>query len=254
MKCIKHNLPNSNIRIKFLSDWHIGSKKCNWNQIHKDVNECLDEDTYCVLLGDIIDNATRTSVGDIYEEPLSPMEQMKLAVETLEPIKDKILGIVSGNHEQRSYKTEGQDVTWYLAKCLGCIDVYDPIAVLLFIRFGSSTKDANRKQCYTLYATHGAGGGRTIGAKANALEKRGQIVNADIVAIGHTHQPLSWKECSYEICYGNSSVKLKETTFVNVASALNYEAYAEQFGLKPSCCKSPEVYLKGDKKSVQVLL
>lgn len=59
---------------------------------------------YCTLGGDIIDNAVISGKNLGIFDGCSPMEAISQAVEILRPIKDKILGVVSGNHEDRSEK------------------------------------------------------------------------------------------------------------------------------------------------------
>lgn len=255
MKCVKVDLPTtiSELKIEIFADCHLGSKVCDYSLIQERIKRVQkEENTYALILGDLINNSTKTSVGDCYEDPLSPMDQMKLVITTFEPIKDKIIGIVSGNHERRTYKTDGIDLMWLFAKELNLIDKYDYVACLLFIRFGKMNSHySNKKYCTSLYMSHGDGqGGRTIGGKANGLQRRGQIVNASIIVTGHTHAPLTFRDAYYEINYGTSSVKLKDQLFINASACLGYENYAEQVGLRPSPTKSPTIIIRGGKDDV----
>jgi predicted phosphodiesterase len=263
MKCVKNDLPHDlkMLEIEIFSDLHIGSKKCDYMTIHKRIERVKENDNvYAIILGDLLNNSTKTSVGDVYEEELTPMQQIKKSIMLFEPIKHKILGICSGNHERRSYKTEGVDLLYFLAAELGISDKYDYCSCLLFIRFGRNPKHSKtgsdvRYNCYTLYMTHGDGqGGRTFGGKANGLHRRGQIVDADIVVTGHTHAPLSFRDCFYRIDYQNSCVNEKEQLFVNASATLNYEEYAELFGMRPSSTQSPVIVLNGSKKEMTVLM
>lgn len=263
MKCIKVDLPTEieELQIEIFADLHIGSKKCDYKEIMERIDRVKEnENRYCIIVGDIINNSTKTSVGDVYEEELTPMQQIKKAVNMFEPIKDKIIGITSGNHERRSYKTEGIDLTYFFASELRLQHLYDYCACLLFIRFGKTPAQGQGgrhggKICYTLYMTHGDGnGGRTIGGKMNGLQRRGQIVNADIVVTGHTHSPASFRDSFYSINYGNNSVCLHEQLFVNASSTLNYEEYAELYGMKPSSIVSPVIVLDGRKKYMQAYM
>ena len=167
MKVIKVDLPSelTQIELHTFADEHIGDE-------HSDIKRVLQRieyvkntpNAYCILNGDIIDNATRTSIGDIYTQVFNPMEQLKRAVELFAPIKDKILCITHGNHENRSYKKEGVNISSLIATQLGLADRYTPTSAVLFIRFG---KDAPvnhyRKFRYTVYVLHGSGGGRKEG-------------------------------------------------------------------------------------------
>ena len=263
MKCIKVDLPSEHkeIKIEIFSDLHIGSKKCNYQEIKDRIERVKNEENrYCIILGDIVNNSTRGSCGDVYEEELSPMSQIKKAVTMFEPIKDKIIGITTGNHERRSYKTEGIDLTYFFASELRLQHLYDYCACLLFIRFGKTGNHGHGgarggKLCYTLYMTHGDGnGGRTIGGKMNGLQRRGQIVDADVVVTGHTHSPASFRDCFYKIDYANSNVAQREQLFVNASATLNYEEYAELYGMRPSSNVSPVVVLDGRKKYMNAIM
>lgn len=260
MKTIKQTLSKDlkHIEIEIFSDLHVGSKKCDFTEINRRVERVKNNDNvYAVCLGDFMDNATRASVGDVYEEALSPMQQMQLCISTFEPIKHKILCITSGNHERRTYKQDGIDLMWMFANELGLANCYDYAACLLFLRFGiariRSDKSNNRQMCYTMYLTHGDGNsGRTVGGKANGLQRRGAIVNSDIVITGHTHLPLTFRDSFFEINYGTSAVVKKEQVFVNASSCLDYEEYAELYGMRPASKRSPVISLSGVRKEIIV--
>lgn len=254
MKCTKCDLSSDlkNLQIEIFSDLHIGSRKCDYKLIKERVEKVKnDPNRYAIILGDLCNNSTRNSVGDVYEEALTPMQQIEVVVKTFEPIKDKILGVTSGNHERRTYKSDGIDILHVVCNQLGISDKYDSTAMLLFIRLGQCHDKKERKIVYTLYMTHGDGqGGRTIGGKANGLQRRGDIVNADIVVTGHTHAPFTFRDAFYEVNYTNSKVVLKEQVFVNASATLDYEGYAELYGMKPSSKTSPVIILNGRNKSV----
>jgi hypothetical protein len=147
MKAIKIDLPEDlkGIQIKIFGDEHIGDEHCDLKRLKERIEYVANtKDAYCVLNGDVIDNATKTSIGDTYASELNPMEQLKTAVELFEPIKDKILAITHGNHEARTYRKEGIDLSYLLAAQLGLTDRYTPTAAILFIRLG---KEAQGRKC-----------------------------------------------------------------------------------------------------------
>ncbi len=257
MKCIKVDLPNEleYIEIEPLFDLHIGSKKCDYKEIQRRIDRIKNNpNVYAVLGGDIINYSTVNSVAsaDVYEEPLTPMQQIKKACELLLPIKDKLLCAVSGNHERRASK-DGIDLDYWLSTELGIQNAYDLGSIVLFIRFGKNTASKSGKFLYTVYCTHGSGGGSMVGGKANRLAKIGQIVNTDVVIVGHTHTPLTFKEMSYQISEQTSSVFAKETTYVNASATLDYESYAELSGMKPNAKACPIIRLSGKRKDVRVI-
>ena len=58
-------------------------------------------------MGDGGECVTKASKGDVWEQTLSPGEQLNLLVEHLEPIKEKGLYGIRGNHGHRLYRETG---------------------------------------------------------------------------------------------------------------------------------------------------
>lgn len=257
------------VELVLFYDLHIGSKKCDHQEIARRISYVQNTpNAYAILGGDLINNSTKDSVGDTYTEVCSPMEQCKAVIELFTPIADKIVAMTSGNHERRSYKKEGVDLSLYIAGMLGIQDRYDSAGCLAFIKFGKKTKlnelekmngTKTRPQCqplvYTVYFTHGDGNsGRTIGGKANGLERRGDIIDADVVIAGHTHAPFAMKRAAFKCVPNTFTHVLKEQLLVNAAATLEYEEYAELFGLKPSSSANPRIYLNGRMKETAAVI
>lgn len=259
MNVIKIDLPQTllDMEIHIFADEHIGDVLSDIKRLQDRIKYVKNTpNAFCVLNGDILDNATKTSVGDVYSQFLSPMEQLKTAVELFEPIKDKILCITHGNHENRTAKTEGINLSYLIAKQLGLEDKYTPTSALLFIRFGKQSrgfKETNgsgniRKVCYTMYVLHGTGGGRSEGAKANRVAEMASIIDADIYVHGHTHLPMSFKRAFHRIDTRNSSVAMVDKLFVNNGANLDYGGYGEAGEFIPSSKATPIIYLDGTVK------
>ncbi len=265
METVKIDLSRDLKRIEIipLSDTHLGDKHCDEKLIKERINYIKNnKEAYCILNGDLINNATRKSVSDIYSEVLSPMEQIERALDVFEPIKDKILAITQGNHEFRTYKTEGIDIVKLIAHQLGIADRYAPEGAFLFIRFGKrsngmkETKGSGkvRKMCYTIYCTHGMGGGRKEGAKAIRLADMASVVDADIYIHSHTHLPLVMKQNYFRVDKMNSTVASVEKLFVNTNAFLNYGGYGQVQGYKPASKSTPIIYLDGTRKGINAKL
>jgi len=173
MTVIQRILPQelARIQITVFADEHIGDPLSNLAALKERVEEVrTTPHLYAILNGDLMNNATKTSVSDTYAEVLSPQRQLDLLVTLFDPIKDKILCITTGNHELRTYNKEGIDLTAVLASRLGLLDYYAPTAAYLFLRFGQDVRNHRSERiCYTFYITHGRRSGRTVGAKVNAL-------------------------------------------------------------------------------------
>ena len=93
-----------------------------------------------------------------------------------------------------------------------------------------------------------------MGGKANGLHRRGQIVDADIVITGHTHAPMSFRDKCFVIDAKNNCVVEKEQLFINASATLDYEEYAELYGMKPSSKASPVIVLSGTRKKATVTI
>ncbi len=94
MKVVKKELASdiTTLNIMTLADQHIGEKNCDTKLVEKQIEEIKSNpNTYVILNGDLMNNATKTGKSDIYSEMLSPMAQVERAISLLEPIKDRII-------------------------------------------------------------------------------------------------------------------------------------------------------------------
>lgn len=249
MKAIRCDLPFAEqIEIHPMADLHIGDSMCDFKAIMEKIEYIKNTlNAYCILDGDLMDTAICSSIGDTYGANLQPMEQLKMCVKIFEPIKDKILCVLPGNHESRVYKSDGLDITELMCAQLGIPDKYSPTTALLFIRFGKrvGSNHHGRPVLYTAYVTHGSGGGRKEGGKVNRLADLASIVDSDIYIHAHTHLPVVFKESFYRVSGSNSSVALVDKLFINTAASLNYGGYGDRQGYKPASKRSPVIYLDG---------
>ena len=248
----------ASIEIHTFADLHIGDVHCDLENIHERIEAVKAKDNAFVILnGDIMNNATKTSVSDCYAEDIPPMEQLQRFVSLFEPVKDKILAVTSGNHENRTYNKEGIDLTAVACQQLGVEDKYAKTGALIFVKFGQGKKhDNNRKskQLYTIYCTHGSGGGRKEGAKAIRLADMANIVDSDIFIHSHTHLPMVMKQGFYRVDRSNSSVSKVDKLFVNTSAMLNYGGYGEAFEFKPSSKDCPVIYLYSKQRRMEAKL
>jgi predicted phosphodiesterase len=238
MNRIIHTVDHKLVNLYPLGDFHIGSSHYKDNEL-KEWVEKIKEDPYALVVihGDIINNAIKTSVSDIYDEQLNPEQSIDKAVAIIEPIKDKIIGITSGNHEDRTYKITGIDVMKNFAYRLGKQDYYSPISNLIFLSWGDTNRKSGKAKshiCTTIYMTHGLGGGRTIGAKANQVARLANMIDADIYIHGHTHSPIIFKENYIKINKLNKGYTEVQRLFVNTNSTEGFGNYGERFKLSPT--------------------
>jgi len=90
------------LKIIPLGDIHIGSPQSRIQEVVK-IIETADENVRFIFAGDVIDNALRDSISDVYEQTQNPHEALKAFTQLLDLAKGKVLGVISGNHELRDY-------------------------------------------------------------------------------------------------------------------------------------------------------
>lgn len=260
MKVIKADLPQTldTIQIHTFADEHIGDMHCDMQRLQERINYVANtENAYCILNGDILDYASRSSIGDIETREFNIMGQLEKAVELFSPIKEKIICITNGNHEARGYRKEGIDMSKMIAMQLGIEHLYSPTSAFVFLRFGTAIQTharKNPKTLYKLYVNHGSGGGRKEGAKAIRLADMASICDADIYIHSHTHLPMIMKQGFFRVDNGNSSVKNVTKLFVNTASNLDYGGYGASQEYKPNSKDTPVIFLSGKKREMKATL
>ena len=225
------------IMIYPLSDVHFGALEHNeagWSAICKEILST--KNAYCVLGGDLINNATRSSVSNIFEETIRPMDQKAKMVEMLAPIRDRVLCITSGNHEKRSVRDADDDPSFDIAAKLDLEDVFRPNAAFIDIRIGDKKSPG-----YHVCVTHGAGGGIYTGATVNRNERFGNIVeNVDLLIVGHTHKGTVTRPSKLVFNAHGGRIEQREYVVVSMVSWMEYGGYAMSKMLLPSSHSNPQ--------------
>ena len=199
--------------------------------------------------------ALKNSKSDVYGDHLSPMQQILEITEYLRPIKDKILVIGTGNHEDRTQKETNIDVTRIVARELGIEERYSNGWWYLYLTFGQETRHHKNPITYGITGLHGYGGGRKSGAKINRLEDMSNVVIADLYIMSHTHKPISTKNCIYIPYYQSKALTKQEMYYLMTNSFLESDGgYAEKMGFPPSNTSITEAELSGIKRKVKVII
>ena len=251
LKVLKHDLgvDTEAAYVIPLSDLHIGSdfqedKFLGYRQW------ILDRpDAYCVINGDVLEMATKNSVGNTYEA-LRPKEQKELAIKYLKPLAEagKILAYLDGNHEFRVAKDTDEYPGEYICSMMGIPSVYDPDGIMLFLNVGWDRKQNQKsKITYTIFMLHGWTGSRRVGGKANNLEDMAKIVHSDIYIASHTHQKFAFSRRIIQPEARSKTLRYKKQMFVSAGSFLEYSGYAVRKGYSPATLGSPRLRLSGER-------
>jgi hypothetical protein len=218
------------IQIIPLADGHLGDENCDLNLFKKTIDYIKNTpNCYAILNGDLINNALKTSKSDIYKENMTMAKQQELLIDLLLPIKDKILVISPGNHERRTELASGVNPLWFVARILGLSDRYAEGQYTLTVLFGKYKSSNTQRNSVVIQGVHGTGGGSTIGGKANAMLKLGEILaNADIYITAHTHQIIDIPDAIFIYNPLTRKVEKHIRQFFNCNSFVKYGGYAEE--------------------------
>ena len=149
---IFRQLPAEDARVYVLGDCHIGAADCDMKGLQAFIDGIADEDNaYLVLVGDILQNSLKSSVGSIYLDQIAPPSSQKdMAHQLLWKVKDKVLAAVGGNHEARSLREVDDDPLYDVFCTMGIQSVYRRNLAFLRVKLGDGNPSV-----FSFLAMHG---------------------------------------------------------------------------------------------------
>ena len=225
---------------------HIGHRACREDDIRAMVRYIeAAPNRRLILLGDVTDSI---NVSDprfnpqeiapwIATEDLSDrlILEAERAVDILKPIRDRIDGLVIGNHENKPKRNHQLDVHRILKQGL---DV-DAMGMIGFLQYTFVGRDRGESAPIVFYLEHGSGGASTVGNVLNKMVKRAKdFPGADVVAGAHHHR--NGATTAETVLYDPKERKIvhKPTLCVTVGTFLRYHlpnqtSYGEMFNMDP---------------------
>jgi len=232
--------------IVFFGDVHYGSKNCEVKKAQAMLDYCLENHIYVLGMGDLLECATKGSIGSgVYEQTMNPQEQFDFCTDLMRPLADAglLLGLLKGNHEGRLTNDGSLDLIKMMCGILNT--PYLGGACWNLFKVG--------KQNYTVYATHGTGGSRFAHTKLAKVARLGDFFHADVVAMGHVHQLATHLAERQSVDLRSKTIVMLEQYLVLTGHYLNYfHSYAQDAGLPPSKTGSPKAKLYKSKHDVYV--
>lgn len=240
---------NNELNILLLNDLHIGAPSADISLLDKCIKFALEneENTRILLNGDYIEGVYKTSKGNIYEQTMSPKEQIDFAVEKLLPVQHLIDGITIGNHDWRVEQDTSFDPVEILAKDLFIKEKY--LGSRGIIGFSSN------KHFYSVDMHHGTGGGSTLAAVENNMKKLWKS-DSTIMYCGHWHKEFAKPIKRFSIDPRNKMVREEKRWLVCGNTILNTAEYAIRGGFEESFPSQAVLKLNtklNTKKDVQVV-
>ncbi len=229
-------------------DLHTGSKHFDEELAREAVDWCVDEGAFVLGMGDMLESATRDSVGSgVYDQTEILQVQMQHLYDILQPLVDKdlLLGMHPGNHELRVYKSSGVDITKIMCRELG----------VPYLGWGKLHRFKVNDQAYTLYSTHGSSGARLPHTKMKGCLDLANLVDAEIYCMGHLHQLAHHVRNFYTPNSRSKKVDEKQKHFLLCGSYLSHwGSYGHVKSYEPMRKGSPKIKLAGDKHQIRVSL
>ena len=229
-------------------DVHYGHPQCKEEKAQEMLNWALKTQTPIIVMGDMLESGLIGSVGDsVYQQRLNPQEQMEDMVKMLQPLADSnlIIGLHSGNHEQRITKATGIDITKIMAKLLKV--PYLGYACWSLITVG--------KQKYSCFSQHSSGGSRFKHTKLKKIIDQMAWLRADLLLAGHHHSLDSNRTTIQEIDFRNRTVKEKKCYVVLTGSFIGWDiSYAQAAAFPPCEIGSPKIKLFSTKRKIKISL
>lgn len=233
------------INIYPLGDLHIGAKECNlatwlkWKSVVMN-----DPNGYIVIVGDIFDNSIKNSKGNSYNATMSPQQAKEWLWRELEPLKDRILGGVRGNHCERSVQAVDNDPLYDVFCYLHKEDLYREN--MAFIKVNLGRRKTDRQCSYVLTLAHG-------GSRNKAINFGYVIDGTDLFITGHTHAPESNFPAKIVVDTANECVRVSGYSHVVVPSFHDIGGYVLRGLYTPkSTTMFPVIHLSGKEKDVKI--
>lgn len=255
---IVHKFPErEDITIIPVADVHLGAKECDEEKFFSFLKMVKDTpNTYLVLAGDLINNATRSSVSNVFEDRYRPSDQKKMMAKLLEPVADRVLAAVPGNHEARSGKDADDDPLYDILCKLDIEHLYRENIAIVKIMMGDNIRKCGKNNpTYCLAVTHGSGGGIYTGAGVNKNERFGYTIDGiDALITGHTHKPAITAPGKIKVDVYHSTVSVVPFKVITATSWMEYGGYAARKMLIPASHSLQTMTLRGKRKEIIVTM
>jgi hypothetical protein len=229
------------LEIVHLTDVQFGHVFCKEERVEEFVDWVLAaENRFVVLGGDLIDAAHIHSPGGPMDNKWKPDSQLLKFCMLFSRVAHRVLGSVSGNHEQRQVLYFG-DLGRMLAILMGW--PYSSGQQYVDVHWGEHKP-------FRIELWHGRGAARSKGAKLNMIaEHMNQNPDANLILVGHLHEPIMTFNWVKKPDPANMKVRLVKQGGTMSSSFLEFWGnYGEVKGLSVTDVMMARVILEPDGK------
>lgn len=249
-----------------LGDIHLGAKGCDEEAFEQTVDKIAkDKFGLTVLMGDLCDCITTSdkrwddrAVADWCFEPWARanigIAQRDRMVDILKRIpKERILGVISGNHEATIRRTHQLDITLDIARTLGVPYLGEEGFIQVLF---TTPKKCSR--IIDIFATHGSGGGRKPGGKVNKMSDISAFIEADIILMGHHHDRFALRTVKLGLNHDAVFTHIEKVNALTGSYLKTYQIGSPSYGARelypPTAIGSPTIHIVPFSRGLDVTL
>jgi hypothetical protein len=257
-----------------IGDIHLGAKGCEVDTLRATIEKVrADRNARWCGMGDYAEHIVpsdkrfdQRSVDPRYGNDLHdiPGACVRDLIEMFRPIRDKCLGLITGNHEETLRLRDGHNVQAALVYGLGAKDLgYDAIIRWTFRRNAGTYQKAVARTIKILIS-HGTIAGRKDGGKINRMADVASNFNVDLALFGHGHSKIMSERIELDVP-DQGEMRLIERRKTSVMCGTYRRShtvgtldYGEKGGFAPVAIGSPRILIhphaKNSRDLYQVIL
>lgn len=222
------------ILVWFLGDEHIGSLFTDYDYFCEMIDYlCAAPHTYGFSMGDSYDNFLPDRIpSGMFDQVFSPKYQKLMVEEIYGRLKGKWLGVLQGNHEERSYNTDNFEWSEYLANRLDCPNLGLEAKVNLHV--GETEYKIALRHKYRYNSGYNP-------AHTAMQLIRMRFKDADIACVAHHHQAVVQHVAEED----------KDRLYLRPGSFKAHDRYSKNVGYAYTGAFIPSVWLNNERREMQ---
>lgn len=230
-----HDSRSDSFRLYPIGDIHLGAAACDVDSLRETLQLVRDDPSALWIgMGDYAEcinlQDKRFDLKSVDPKYLPRLDDIANAcfedlADLFEPVKQKCLGLLVGNHEETLRTRHSQDVHGALCLRLGVKNLgYDALVRWTFRRAVRGPKPPS--STLTIFASHGTIAGRRDGSKLNRIEDLHRNFDADVYLVGHGHSQLVGRSVQLSVP-DSGHLKLKERLRLSLMTGTFRKSYEE---------------------------
>ena len=235
------------IDIWTMSDMHLGHIDFDLKEFKKYIAWVLEKpNRFIIGLGDYIECVTslRNPGTSLTTQMININGQIETIIKLLEPVKDRIICMTEGNHEQRITKDVQMDIMRA---------TITPRLQTHYLGYQGWVRLNLGKRSYYIYLHHGPNRSTSSNPKYHldiVALKLGYAGEADLIAMGHNHKIFAIKYVQPQVTGNN--LYTHECWAIRTGGFLNYPLYSRESLYPPADVGSPIARFYKDRQDIEI--